>query len=55
MKFMCLSIVVHWNQDIEMDNRIDPFAYFRNLNVRVEETEQRDIQPMEVDQSSNEG
>ena len=43
------------NQDIEMDNRIDPFAYFRNLNVRVEETEQRDIQPMEVDQSSNEG
>ena len=39
------------NEDIEMNTREHPFAYFQNLNLREEE---RDTQPMEVDPTSNE-
>ena len=40
-----------WNVDIEMSNGEHPFTYFHNLNLREEE---RDTQPIEVDQPNNE-
>ena len=39
------------NEDIEMNNREHPFAYLQILNLREQN---RDTQPMEVDQPSNE-